>query len=38
MDGLFTCHVVGWRKILPNQVEGKLFPLYNVFNWNIFLS
>ena len=23
MDGLFNCHIVGWRKISPNQFEGK---------------
>ncbi len=25
MDDLFTCHVVGWKKISPNYVGGKLF-------------
>ena len=27
VEGLFTCHVVGRRKIPPNRVGGKLFPL-----------
>jgi hypothetical protein len=26
VDGLFTCHVVGWRRIPPNRIGGKLFP------------
>ena len=28
VDGLFTYHVVGWKKIPPNRVEGKLYPFY----------
>jgi hypothetical protein len=31
MDGLFTCHVVHWRRIPPNQTRGKLFPYLNSF-------
>jgi hypothetical protein len=26
VDRLFTCHVVGWRKIPSNRGRGKLFP------------
>jgi hypothetical protein len=26
MDSLFTCHIVGWRKIPPNRIGGKLCP------------
>ena len=26
MNSLFTCHVVSWRRIPLNRVEGKLFP------------
>ena len=26
MDDLFTYHVMGWRRIPPNRVGGKLFP------------
>ena len=26
VDGLFTWHVVDWRKILSDWVRGKLFP------------
>ena len=29
VDGLFTCHVVGWRRIPPNWAGGKLFPYLN---------
>jgi hypothetical protein len=25
VNDLFTCHVVDWKKISPNWVEGKLF-------------
>jgi hypothetical protein len=27
VDGLFACHVMGWRRIPPNWVGGKLFPV-----------
>ncbi len=39
MDDLFTCHVVGWRKISPNWVGGKLyrwndqFAKFPIFFW-----
>ena len=29
MDGLFTCHVVGWKRIPPNWIRDKLFPFFN---------
>ena len=28
VDGLFTCHVVGWESILPNWAKDELFPKY----------
>ena len=27
VDGLFTCHVIGWRRIPSNQVRGKLLSI-----------
>ena len=30
MDDLFTCHVVGSRKIAPNRIGGKPFPNNNM--------
>ena len=31
VDGLFTYHVVGWRRIPPNRVEGKLFSYLYIY-------
>ena len=25
VDGLFACHIVGWRRIPPNRIRGKLY-------------
>ena len=33
MDDLIACHVVGWRRIPPNRVGGKLCPC--IFMCNI---
>ena len=27
MDGLFTCHVLDWKRIPSNRIGGKLFPI-----------
>ena len=32
INDLFTCHVMDWRKIRPNQVGGKLFSIVNKGN------
>jgi hypothetical protein len=26
VDGLFNCHVMGWKRIPPNRFGSKLFP------------
>ena len=39
VNSLFTCHVVGWRRISPNRIGGNLFPIniYSVHNLWIYI-
>ena len=38
VDGLFTCHIVGWKRIPPNRIRGKLFPIRNQSHWYLILK